>query len=683
MRSTRSGSELTSRRAPRLVRLCFAVRRSRSTASRFAVTPSSDTSARVIATAGHVDHGKSTLITALTGIDPDRLREERERGMTIDLGFAWLTLGGGGAVGIVDVPGHQDFIRNMLAGVGPVDAVLLVVALDEGVMPQTREHLAILGVLGVDRGVVALTKRDLVDDEWASLARADVSATLQGTRLASAPMIEVSATAKTGLVELVDALDRVLATAPARRDLGRPRLGIDRAFTLTGFGTVVTGTLVDGSFATGDEIEILPTGQRARIRGIQTHKRSLDVASPGSRVALNLTGVEKDELERGMVVVRPGTLAPVSVVSARVEVLGSASEAIAHDEAVKVHAGTAEVMARISLLEGATLEPGATGWAQLRLAEPLAVAVGDRFVIRRPSPPETLGGGAVADISGERMRRRREAVAVLERRSAPTPASRLLAALDVPRTLVEAGARAGLDASVRDAAARELVESGRAVALADALLARESFEALATRVERTLAATHRRSPLRAGAPREEVRSSVSLPPKRFNALVERLAADGRIAERGSALALPWHVPTLTSAQESAWARARAALAREPLQPPSPAQLESEYGLDRELVAALAERGDLVRIGTEAVFLPDAVARFAETVVTELAQTGTITVARARDLTGSSRKHVLPLLGFLDDRGLTRRSGDDRILVVPPEQARERVATLIDRKKVAP
>ena len=603
--------------------------------------------------------------------------------MTIDLGFAWLTLGGGGAVGIVDVPGHQDFIRNMLAGVGPVDAVLLVVALDEGVMPQTREHLAILGVLGVDRGVVALTKRDLVDDEWASLARADVSATLQGTRLASAPMIEVSATAKTGLVELVDALDRVLATAPARRDLGRPRLGIDRAFTLTGFGTVVTGTLVDGSFATGDEIEILPTGQRARIRGIQTHKRSLDVASPGSRVALNLTGVEKDELERGMVVVRPGTLAPVSVVSARVEVVGSASEAIAHDEAVKVHAGTAEVMARISLLEGATLEPGATGWAQLRLAEPLAVAVGDRFVIRRPSPPETLGGGAVADISGERMRRRREAVAVLERRSASTPASRLLAALDVPRTLVEAGARAGLDASVRDAAARELVESGRAVALADALLARESFEALATRVERTLAATHRRSPLRAGAPREEVRSSVSLPPKRFNALVERLAADGRIAERGSALALPWHVPTLTSAQESAWARARAALAREPLQPPSPAQLESEYGLDRELVAALAERGDLVRIGTEAVFLPDAVARFAETVVSELAQTRTITVARARDLTGSSRKHVLPLLGFLDDRGLTRRSGDDRILVVPPEQARERVATLIDRKKVAP
>jgi selenocysteine-specific elongation factor len=280
------------------------------------------------------------------------------------------------------------------------------------------------------------------------------------------------------------------------------------------------------------------------------------------------------------------------------------------------------------------------------------------------------------------MRRRREAVAVLERRSAPTAASRLLAALDAPRTPDEAGARSGVDASERDVAVRELVEAGRAVPLADALVSREFFEALATRIERTLAASHRRAPLRPGAPREEIRVSVDLPPKRFSALVEHLTRDGRIAERGSALALPTHAPTLSAEQESAWSRARAALAREPLQPPTPAVLESEYGVDRELIAALAERGDLIRIGTEAVFLPDAVARFADAVVTELALTGTITVARARDLTGSSRKHVLPLLGFLDDRGLTRRSGDDRILVIPPEQARERVATLVARKKVA-
>ena len=602
--------------------------------------------------------------------------------MTIDLGFAWLRSADGAEVGIVDVPGHQDFIRNMLAGVGPVDAVLLVVALDEGVMPQTREHLAILGVLGIDRGVVALTKRDLVDDEWAALARADVAAALRETPLAGAPMIEVSAPAQSGLVDLVRALESVLEAGPSRRDLGRPRLAIDRAFTLTGFGTVVTGTLVDGTLAVGDEVEILPSGQRARVRGIQTHKRTLDAASPGSRVALNLTGVEKDELERGMVVVRPGSLAAVSVLSTRIELLSRVSGPLAHDETVKVHAGTAEVMARVALLEGTTIEPGESAWAQLRLAAPVAVAVGDRFVIRRPSPPETLGGGSVADISGERMRRRREAVALLEKRSAPTAASRLLAALDVPRTPAEAGARGGLDAAEREAAERELVASGQAVPLGDALLARDAFEALATRIERALAATHRRSPLRAGAPREEIRSSLEMAPKRFNAFIERLVGDGRVVERGSALALPSHIPSLTPEQEAAWQRARSALAREPLQPPSPATLETEYGLDRELLAALAERGDLIRIGTEAVFLPEAVARFADAVVGELTTSGSITVARARDLTGSSRKYVLPLLGYLDDRGFTRRSGDDRVLVLPPEQARERVATLTVRKKVA-
>src|SRR5438105_3691751 len=289
-----SGSEPTSRRGPRSAPLCSAERRSRSNASRCAATSRPDTSARVIATAGHVDHG---------------------------------------------------------------------------------------------------------NEEWAALARADVGAALQGTPLAGTPMIEVSATAKTGLNELVASLDSVLRTAGARRDVGRPRLGIDRAFTLTGFGTVVTGTLVDGALATGDEIEILPSGQRARIRGIQTHKRALDSASPGSRVALNLVGVEKDEIERGMVVVRPGTLAPVSVVSARIEVLGSASESITHDEAVKIHAGTAEVMARVSLLEGATLDPGDTGWAQLRLAAPRAA----------PRGGTPRGGPLVAGSARQTLQRARRA----------------------------------------------------------------------------------------------------------------------------------------------------------------------------------------------------------------------------------------------------------------------------------
>jgi selenocysteine-specific elongation factor len=637
----------------------------------------SDAPIRVVGTAGHVDHGKSTLIRALTGIDPDRLREERERGMTIDLGFAWLTLPGGADVGIVDVPGHQDFIRNMLAGVGGIDAVVLVVAADEGVMPQTREHLAILGLLGIERGVVALSKRDLVDDEWAALVRGEVRAALADTALAGAPIVELSATTRRGLDDLVAALETVLGAAPPRRDLARPRLPIDRAFTMTGFGTVVTGTLVDGSLRVGDEVELVPGGLRGRIRGLQTHRRAIDVARPGSRVAANLTGIEKEAIDRGMVLAHPGTFAPTSAISLRLALLPDVSGPLEHDDAVRVHAGTAEAIARVSVLEGGVIAPGESAWVQLRLLTPIAVAVGDRLVIRRPSPSETLGGGAVADTSGERSRTRAEAVAALERRSAPSPAERLLASFDVPRTPAEAGERSGLDMAARDAAYTTLVDSGLAVALADAAVSREAFEALATRVERTIAMTHRKAPLRAGASREEVRSALELAPKRYAALVARLVADGRVAERGSALAIPSHRPTLTPEQDARWSTARAALAREPLQPPSAAALQQEYRIDLELLMALAERGDVVRVGTDGVFLPDAVQRFGDAIIDALVA-GPITVARARDLTGSSRKHVLPLLQFLDDHGLTRRVGDDRVLINDPATSREQLRRAIHR-----
>jgi selenocysteine-specific elongation factor len=629
---------------------------------------------RVVGTAGHVDHGKSTLLTALTGMDPDRLREERERGMTIDLGFAWVRLPAGGDIGFVDVPGHQDFIRNMLAGIGSIDAVLLVVAADEGVMPQTREHLAILGLLGIDRGVIALTKRDLVDDEWAALAVADVRTALRDTALADAPLVEVSSTARRGLDELLLALERVLGETPARRDVGRPRLPVDRSFTMSGFGTVVTGTLLDGSLGVGDEIVALPGDIRGRVRGLQTHRRSLEVARPGSRVAANLSGIDKEAVTRGMVVARPGSLETTTLLAVRLALLAGASTALEHDEEVKVHVGTAETMARAALLEGAALAPGETAWVQLRLATPVAVAVGDRLVVRRPSPSETIGGGAVADLATVRLRRRADTVAALERRTAPSVASRLLASLEVPRTPGEAAERSGLAPVERDAAVALVVADGRAVPLADALVSRDAFEALATHALRICAQAHRKTPLRAGASREEVRSALGLQPKRFNSLVERLVAEKRLAERGSSLALPSHRPRLSEDQERRWQGARAALAKEPLLPPSPAQLEADHGLDRELVAALAERGDVVRIGTEAVFLPEAVTRFARIVVDELAASGSITVARARDLSGSSRKHVLPLLQFLDDRGLTRRRGDDRILVLTPDTARERIAS---------
>ncbi|HYK98112.1 MAG TPA: selenocysteine-specific translation elongation factor [Candidatus Acidoferrales bacterium] len=632
-------------------------------------------SIRVVGTAGHVDHGKSTLINALTGIDPDRLREERERGMTIDLGFAWLTTPSGIDIGFVDVPGHQDFIRNMLAGIGGIDAALIVIAADEGVMPQTREHLAILGLLGIERGVIALTKRDLVDDAWAELATAAARAALAGSPFANAPLVEVSAAKKTGLTELVAALERVLGDAPPRRDLGRPRLPVDRAFTMSGFGTVVTGTLADGSLHVGDEVELVPGGKRARVRGLQTHRRAIDTAVPGSRVAANLSGVDKDEVERGMVAARPGTLAPTNALALRLAILPSASDVVAHGDEVKVHTGTAEVMAHLAVLEGDEIAPGGTAWAELRLPSPLAVTVGDHVVVRRPSPSETLGGGVVADAAPPRMRRRADAVEALVRRSAPRPSSRVLAVLEVPRTVDEIAERSGLGEPERDAALRELVASGEVVPLADAFVSRAAFDALATHALRVCALAHRRTPLRPGAPREEVRGAVGLPAKRFAAFIDRLVADGRIVERGATLAAPGHVPALTPAHEAAWARAREAMEREPLQPLSPAQLESDFGLDREVIAALAERGDLVRVGPDAVFRPSAVTRFADAVIEEMARARTVTVSRARDLSGSSRKHVLPLLQFLDDHGLTRRQGDDRILVIAPDAARARIRAL--------
>jgi len=599
--------------------------------------------------------------------------------MTIDLGFAWLTLPDGSDVGIVDVPGHQDFIRNMLAGIGGIDAVVLVVAADESVMPQTREHLAILSLLGIDRGVIALTKRDLVDDDWAGLVREEVRVAVRGTALAAAPLVEVSATTRAGLDALVGAIGGVLGSSPHRRDLGRPRLPVDRAFTMSGFGTVVTGTLLDGALAVGEEVELVPSGKRARVRGLQTHRRSIDLAQPGSRVAANLSGVDKDELARGMVVARPGTLRPTSIASLLLQLLPTASAPLGHDDLVRVHAGTAEAMARVTTLESAEIRPGAAGWAQLRLADPLALAIGDRVVVRRPSPSETLGGGVIADTTGVRTRRRAGVVAELERRSAPSAAARVLAVLDEARTPQELAERAGIGAAERDAALADLQASGSIVPLADAYLSRAAVEALRVRVERTLAKAHRDAPLRAGAPREELRAAVGLPPKRWAALLEQLVTGGHVVARAGALALPGHFVRLAPEQEARWSKARAALGATPLQPPSVAVLETEYGIDRELLAALAERGDVVRVGTEVAFLPDAVLRFGTAVVAELTAARTITVSRARDLTGSSRKHVLPLLGFLDDQGITRRSGDDRILVIEPEAAREKLARAIHRE----
>ncbi len=353
---------------------------------------------RVIGTAGHVDHGKSTLIAALTGIHPDRLKEEQACEMTIELGFGWLTLPNGEEIGIVDVPGHRDFIENMLSGIGGIDAALLIIAADEGVMPQTKEHLAILDLLQIPAGTIVMTKTDLVSDSaWLDLVEADIRAAVSDTVLKDAPILRVSAKTKTGLDELISTLSKLLEEKPARLDLNRPRLPIDRVFTMSGFGTVVTGTLSDGHLSVGDEVQILPSGFTGRIRGLQTHKKKEEEATPGSRVAVNISGLTTEQIRRGEVVTHPDQYQATRRLDARFRLLKDASSPAKHGDEVKLFVGASETIATLRLLGVEELSPGEEGWIQLELRDPVVATRGDRYILRRPSPGETIGGGVIVD----------------------------------------------------------------------------------------------------------------------------------------------------------------------------------------------------------------------------------------------------------------------------------------------
>ncbi len=631
----------------------------------------------VIGTAGHVDHGKSTLVEALTGIHPDRLKEERERQMTIDLGFAWLTLPNGESVGVVDVPGHRDFIENMLAGVGGIDAALFVVAADEGVMPQTREHLAILDLLQIPAGIIALTKADLVDAEWIELVAADVSAATRGTVLEGALLLPVSARTGAGLDELRQALQTVLAARPPRPDLGRPRLPIDRVFSLAGFGTVVTGTLTDGTLGLGDEVVVLPGALGARIRGLQTHKTKIDRAMPGSRVAVNLTGVEVGQVRRGMVVAHPGTFQPTTLIDARLRHLPGAALDLKHNAEVKLFTGAAEVQGSVRLLDtpAEALAPGQTAWVQLVLAEPVVVAKGERFILRRPSPGETIGGGVVVDAHPKRRHRRRDAAvtARLETLSRGTPGEILLHALETvgPAPVREAAERAGLDRAAAAEALDEARQNGLLVELdGEALVAARSTWG---RVERSLAAAlaayHAGHPLRAGMPREELKSRLAqsldaqqrarLTPKVFNAIIGRAAEQGLVAASGAQVRLAGHRVSLTPPQQSLVDATLAEFRRDPFNTPSAKDTAARLG--DELLAALLEQGRLVAVSADVLFDAESFAGAVERVRAHLQAHGKVTVAEVRDMFGTSRKYALALMEHLDAQGVTRRVGDERVL----------------------
>ena len=617
---------------------------------------------RVIGTAGHVDHGKSTLIAALTGINPDRLKEEQERQMTIDLGFAWLTLPGGEEIGIVDVPGHRDFIENMLAGIGGIDAALLVIAADEGVMPQTREHLAILDLLQINQGIVVLTKIDLVDEPaWLDMIETDVRATLRGTVLQDAPILRVSSTSRAGLPELLQTLETLLQILPARPDLGRPRLPIDRVFSMPGFGTVVTGTLSDGYLAEGDELEILPSGLHARIRGLQTHKKKEETAVPGSRVAVNLSGVDVEQVRRGELLVHPGQYTPTQRLDMQFRLLADASAPLHHHTEVKLYTGTAETIAELRLLAAESLNPGETGWLQLELRAPILAVRGDHYILRRPSPGETLGGGIVVDpLPKQRHKRFDESVILaLENMAQGSPADVLLqAALALgPALARDVIIRSRLNGAAADLALKELLESGQLICLEDVLVADSQWSTLTDTVVTTLVAYHKSFPLRRGMPREELKSRLKLAPRFFNLAIHRLASQNILSEASRWVALPGHVVKFSPFQQVKVDRLMAQFAQSPYSPPSVKDCQSQAGEDT--YSALLEFGDLVAVSDEVVFRRSDYQAMVEKIRLTIRQKGLLSLAEVRDLFQTSRRYAQALLEHLDATGVTVRDGDFR------------------------
>jgi selenocysteine-specific elongation factor len=634
---------------------------------------------RVIGTAGHVDHGKSTLVEALTGIDPDRLKEEKEREMTIDLGFAWLTLPSGEQVGIVDVPGHKDFIKNMLAGVGGVDAALFVVAADEGVMPQTREHLAIVDLLQVRGGVVAITKTDLVEDEeWLELVMAEIAEELEGTVLAEAPVVPVSARTGEGLPVLLEELDRYLQTTPAKRDLGRPRLPVDRVFTIAGFGTVVTGTLSDGRLTTGQEVEVLPQSLKTRIRGLQTHKEKIETAVPGSRVAINLGGVSTDQLERGDVVTLPGALKPTRLIDVRLQYLADTPKPLKHNAALVFFSGAAEIQARVRLLDQEVLRPGETGWAQLRLASPAVLVKNDRFIVRQPSPGVTIGGGVVVNVHPQRRYRRfrPETIARLETMAHGTPEEVLLQSLESqqPCEAKELAKRCGLPAEAATEALNALLSDGQIIVLSGKrpaatiqqpatsnqyLISRSGWQSLIEDLGTVLRGYHQQYPLRRGMSREELKSRSHLEGRLFNEVISLAAREGKLVEEETTVRLPQHEVRFSPAEQRKVDALLAEFRRNPHTTPSVADCEAQVGT--ELLNALIEQGTLFKVSEDVIFLTETYEEMVNRIVARTEREGSITVAQVRDMFGASRKYALALMEHLDERKVTKRVGDKRVL----------------------
>ena len=618
----------------------------------------------VIGTAGHVDHGKSTLVKALTNIDPDRFPEEKAREMTIDLGFAWMTLPSDREVSIIDVPGHERFIKNMLAGVGAIDLALLIVAADESVMPQTREHLAILDILQITRGLVVVTKTDLVDEEMVELVKAEVEDTLVGTSFEGCPMVAVSAYTGDGMDELKAIIDRILDETDERQDLGRPRLPIDRCFTISGFGTVVTGTLIDGTLTVGQEIELAGSGQKARIRGLQSHKTKVDSTDPGVRLAVNLSGLSKDEVERGEILTIPGWLKPTRRLDARLRMVQNAPNPLKHNQGVTFHLFTSEASARVRLLDADRLVAGQEGWVQLLLNDPLPVVKGDFFVIR--SAEDTLGGGQIVDPN-PRRRYRRFDDDVVERLLTLDQGNGGDIIISVaeqwgPCDMTTLSQRTNLPREEVSERVAQLTEEGELVTMGDfgsdadaVVYSTQGWAILKSKVASALQLYHTQYPLRQGVPAQEVRSRLDLSQPVYQRALVRLVEEQIVVDERQSLRLPDHEISLTPKMEEEASAYLNSLQQDPYSPPS------DQKISRELLSVLIDQGKVVRVTDGVVFDARTYREMTDRIVQHLKDQGNITVAEARTMFDTSRKYILPLLEHMDQQQITRRTGDERVL----------------------
>ena len=629
----------------------------------------------ILGTAGHIDHGKSSLIKALTGIDPDRLKEEKLRGITIELGFADLVLPNGRHLGIVDVPGHERFVRHMVAGASGMDLVVLVIAADEGVMPQTREHLEICQLLQVKKGLVVLTKTDLVEEDWLELVEEEVREALKGTFLEGAPIRRFSSLTGAGQDELLATLAELAEQVPPKPAKGIFRLPIDRVFTIKGFGTVVTGTAISGRLKVGEGVAVYPPGFKARVRGLQVHSQAVEEALAGNRTAINLQGLEKEEMERGMVVAPPGALLPSRRLDAFLEILPSAPRPLKHRQAVRLHTGTSERIAMPLLLDADDLPPGASGYVQFFLREPLALKPGDRLVIRCISPAFTWGGGQILHVNPPRHRRRQmELLINLETLEQGAPEKIL------PLYLEEAGAagrsRSELEALLTwdpgDLATllSSLTKQGQVIRY-DPEKERYLLTATARKLDQEmkgiLSAYHHKNPLKPGLAKEELRRQ--LPPqlevRLFNQLLNELAQKQQIMVEKDLVRLASHKVTLAMDQEEHVSYLAALYQRGQLSPPT--LKEAAAALDvppdkfKQLLTVLVNQGRLVKVKEDLYFHREAIEHLKAELVSFLKKNKEITVIQFKDLTQTSRKFTIPLLEYFDSARTTVRVGETRRL----------------------